>query len=364
MKLTSLLLRLLLTLLLVNLALLLIAATAGRFIPPNDQLVYGMMRPLHNHLVSYVVTADLKRNLTAPLTALDTLRSVPVYSPDGTWLAFVGSIQGQSGLYVTDDPLLPPRLLLADVLSSQPAWSPDSRWLAVRVGQSGTPRTALVEAATGENYLVNETGSTDADPVWSPDGSSVVYVSYRDGNPRLYAVDVQCLNAPRGCRANERLLLRSAILYGQPSWSPDGRWLAFSRRLSGTSQMFTVQTACPQVAPQCMHGVDFIGNSLMEEDWPTWSPDGRLLAYRSGLSRIYLADPETRAVRPLLAGLGGIGAFTWSPDSTQIAVLTIGQRDQSRIWLIDVATSSRSLLLQIPFPLAGLQWQTPVSSVN
>ncbi len=362
MKLTASLLRLLLPLVFINLVVLVIASAAGRFISPNDQLVYGMVRPLRDQLVSYIVTADLERGLTAPLMAMDTLRSVPVYSPNGNWLAFVGSFSSQSGLYVSEDPLQPPRLLLADVLSSQPAWSPDSRWLAVRVGQSGTPRTALVEAATGQHYLVNETGSTDADPVWSPDGKSVVYISYRDGNPRLYAVDVECLNAPRGCRANERLLLRSAILYGQPSWSPDGRWLAFSRRLSGTSQMFTAQAVCPEVAPECMRGLDFIGNSLMEEDSPTWSPDGRLLAYRSGLSRIYLADPETRAVRPLLAGLGGIGAFTWSPDSRQIAVLTITQRSQSCVWLVDVATGSRSLLLQIPFPLAGLQWHSAPSN--
>ena len=61
-------------------------------------------------------------------------------------------------------------------------------------------------------------------PAWSPDGRTIVFVSWRDGNGEVYAMDANS-SSPRNLTQNPANDVR-------PAWSPDGRSIAFvsSRR--------------------------------------------------------------------------------------------------------------------------------------
>jgi CubicO group peptidase (beta-lactamase class C family) len=92
-----------------------------------------------------------------------------------------------------------------------------------------------------------------------------------------------------------------------PSWSPDGRRLAFTRCVRRRCAVYLI-------------GVDGTGERrLVGGSWPTWSPDGRTLAYVSSNSRIRLVSLASGRSRPLpgppvLAG----GGLSWSPDGRSI----------------------------------------------
>ena len=62
---------------------------------------------------------------------------------------------------------------------------------------------------------------TDAD--FSPDGSKIVFESDRSGSQQLYIMNADGTNVRR--------LSFGGACYGSPEWSPDGEWIAFTKRV-------------------------------------------------------------------------------------------------------------------------------------
>lgn len=121
-------------------------------------------------------------------------------------------------------------------------------------------------------------------PSWSPDGRLIAYGS-----------GVSVMHADG--RANDRLIVKNG---NSPSWAPDGRSLVFQRgrgiwttRLSGRGQRWLVR-----------HG-----------KWPRWSPDGKLLAFERN-NDLFVLDIAHRRERLLIRNAR---TPDWSPDGRQIA---------------------------------------------
>jgi Tol biopolymer transport system component len=105
------------------------------------------------------------------------------------------------------------------------------------------------------------------DPALSPNGRFLAFRGYyrpfAEGNYALYA-----LNLRHGTR---RRLTRS--IAGDPSWSPDGRWLVYDT--SGAGEIWKVRASGGK--PVRLTRRDGLG------DWsPTWAPSGRLIAFEHG----------------------------------------------------------------------------------
>ena len=132
-------------------------------------------------------------------------------------------------------------------------------------------------------------------PSWSPDGKTVAFTATIGGVQGIYRIDTSGANVT---------LMYPGDAVGV-TWSPDGNWIAFS--LAGnlykhsTSMDSTVQ----------------LTNSA-EDIRPSWSPDGRTIAFlRAGLG-IYTFNVQTDSLQPIFLG----GDFpTWHPDGTEIIVL-------------------------------------------
>jgi len=110
-------------------------------------------------------------------------------------------------------------------------------------------------------------------PAWSPDGRTIVFVSWRDGNGEVYAMDADG-SAPRNLTKNPAKDVR-------PAWSPDGRRIAFVSGRDGNSEIYTMNA-------------DGSGKRNLTRDrardlFPTWSPDGRRIAFLRG--RLYSNNP-------------------------------------------------------------------------
>jgi Tol biopolymer transport system component len=121
--------------------------------------------------------------------------------------------------------------------------------------------------------------ASDIDPVWSPDGSSIIFRSNRDGHYDLYQ---KFVNGGKG----EVVLLKSNESKIARSWSPDGRLLLYTVvRPKGKSELW-VLPLWGERKPVPFLVTDF------NVDQARFSPDGHWVAYvsdESGSNEIYVA---------------------------------------------------------------------------
>jgi Tol biopolymer transport system component len=172
-------------------------------------------------------------------------------------------------------------------------------------------------------------------PVPSPDGAllAVEKSSFEAGSSGLFVVSA--------LGAGERRLA-NAVPYLSPSWSPDGKWIAFTNGpdLSSSSRIGVVSRDGKHT------------RTLAEGSNPLWSPDGSLIAF------LHLDDDLINVMTPTGGGLRRIAALSgspgiyftaaWSPDGRSLAFL-----DGTQIVVVSRDGGSRVSLLPESFTLAG-----------
>jgi TolB protein len=111
-------------------------------------------------------------------------------------------------------------------------------------------------------------GSINALPSWSPDGRNIAYTSWRDQNPDLYILD-------RTTGKSRKISGQRGLNTGA-SWSPDGRRLAFSASL-GRANMDIYKINADGSGLQRLTNAKSWERNLS----PSWSPDGRQITFVS-----------------------------------------------------------------------------------
>lgn len=159
-------------------------------------------------------------------------------------------------------------------------------------------RRCCVSRLTNDRKLAD-----NLSPTYSPDGRTIAFVSSAGGRPQIYAVDAD--------GTNRRLLVPDD--YGNagesqaPEWSPDGTKIAFHRDVTGGRQIHVFD-----VARGTVRAVTSAGRN---ED-ASWAPDSRHLVFksnRSGRDQLMVLDVESSTLRPIRTpGLARVPA--WSPS--------------------------------------------------
>jgi Tol biopolymer transport system component len=188
-------------------------------------------------------------------------------SPDGREVAFAWDRDGQLELYAA--PLVGERIIQlteAGKRSFAPSWSPDGHWIAfLRDEGDGRARIRLVDRdGERERELASAEDAARSAVAWSPDSARVTYATARDRS-EVHVVDV-------ASGADRRIAEGST-----PRWSPDGRWILFSRR-NGSEDLFI---ASPDGADARL--LDTRGGAAGRATGGEWSPDGQAVAFATNV---------------------------------------------------------------------------------
>ncbi len=145
-------------------------------------------------------------------------------------------------------------------------------------------------------------------PSWSPDGKRLAYVSFENRRSEIY---LQVVDTGQ----REKIASFSGI-NGAPSWSPDGRRLALTLSRSGSPDIYVMDLASKRLTQ--------ITRNFAIDTEPTWAPDGRTIYFtsdRGGKPQIYAADLNGgRAKRVTFEGEYNSRPML-SPDGKKLAMV-------------------------------------------
>jgi dipeptidyl aminopeptidase/acylaminoacyl peptidase len=273
------------------------------------------------------------------------------FSPDGTRLLFVRTIDGSDYLFVAEADGTGERKVLPSVLhDAYLAWGPDGRTVAISDEIDAVRKVMLVHLDGAPPTIVDLGDARPTDMAWRPPTGAelLIRATTHGGGQDFFLV-----------RADGTLIrsfgLPSPSPFGPdwensgPAWSPDGAFLAYNRvePLDGDPPgHFRVHV----IRADGTGDVTLPGPSepLVQEAWPVWSPDGRWIAVEHfvfgdpGEDWMALLPSDGKApARDLLprgpgAQDGGI-VKTWTPDGSRVVAYNRGTRET---FLIDPVTGA------------------------
>jgi Tol biopolymer transport system component/uncharacterized protein YjdB len=282
------------------------STTATVEAPPSADLLYQRTDPRSNELF----VLGFGPGSTPALINAGNVSGQPTASADGSRLAFYVSMIGQNGEVIED---------------------------IFAVDRTGTNMKRLTTADGVDNA-----------PAWSPVAGSNM-IAYHRLDPEAGRSDIWVMNADGTNARNLTSDLPRDLARGEPAWSPDGQWIAFSQSRGtagpGRGSIWIMRadgSAKRQVTLHPDNGFDL---------HPSWSPDGQRIAFqRGGIAIVTLATSEVTYL-----GLSGTAAQpTWSPDGRHIAFAWQPSEPGSGVWqLYTVRPDGTGMRLRTTNPLWG-----------
>jgi len=178
------------------------------------------------------------------LTPVVGVHAWPTWSSDGAKVAFhadrtivpgdLVSLSDDPDIYVVNaDGSGEVRLTTHPGRDWLPLWSPDGSKIAFTSDRDGPGELFVMNAdGSGQTNVTDDPGAADGWPAWSPDGTRIAFQSYRDGNAEIYAMNADGSGV-------SRLTVNPAFDAG-PSWSPDGTRLAFESDRAGNLEIYVM----------------------------------------------------------------------------------------------------------------------------
>ena len=204
-------------------------------------------------------------------------------------------------------------------LCLSPSFSPDgtkiayTRYLNRRISGKGNLTVQdlyIRNIKSGKEILVSGGAGQNSGATWSPDGKFVAFTYSGAGNPDIYLYDVD--------KNESQPLVNDTGLDVEPSFSPDGKFLVFSSSKTGNPELYKMD-----LETKLMTRLTF---NRYYNSSPSWSPDGGLIAF-SGLDKpfgsrsyfdIFIINPSATNIERLTIDSGNNEDPSWSADGRHL----------------------------------------------
>ena len=245
-------------------------------------------------------------------------------------IAFISDRDGKTDIYVMNDHggnirrITDTPYAQADV-----TWSPDGSQIAftteLRSGRPGEPQHVeifIINAdGTGAFNLTNQP-AIDADPSWSPDGKFIAFASGLHDGLNIWTIEIATRRV--------RKLTNSDTSSINPHWSPNGKYIVFERVLFGNGQHIYFMRADGTGEQQLLRKLRTpqFGDTLIYSLDPQWSPDSEYVLYKEvefrttvgvRANRVIVVDRDGRSPKVLdIPTNWKIDSACWSDDGESV----------------------------------------------
>jgi TolB protein len=249
-----------------------------------------------------ILTMDMDGSHTTVVTKMGSDCLLPAFSPGGGEIAFTSYLRGNPDLWVVSaGGGRARRLSKQPGLNTGAAWTPSGGSIALTMSYEGNAEIYRISASDGviqTKLTINS--AIDSSPSYSPDGSQIAFVSSRSGSPQIFVMP------STGGAGNAKRVTYQGKYNQTPRWNPraDKPQIAFTGRDErGVFDIFILDMKTGKI--------DRVTQNRGSNMDPTWSPDGRLLAYVSSRGGLFIANPETRHEVQIWHGAGS--SPSWGP---------------------------------------------------
>jgi TolB protein len=178
----------------------------------------------------------------------------------------------------------------------------------IREGDDFTYRLQVADADGARESLMLESKQPIMSPSWSPDGKELAYVSFETGRPAIFRQNL--------ATAQRLQLTNFKGLNGAPSWSPDGSTLALVLSKDGNPELYTLELATQKLTRLTRH--------FAIDTEPAWMPDGKHILFtsdRGGTPQIYKLKLADRSVKRITFEGNYNARASIAPDGRTMAMV-------------------------------------------
>ncbi|HYI11764.1 MAG TPA: protein kinase [Thermoanaerobaculia bacterium] len=259
----------------------------------------------------------------------------PAWSPDGTRIAFDASWSGPRRIWISDARGRNAQQVTTDDSEAtshvRPRWSPDGTKIVFQNIEGTKSDVRIVDLRTRAMKWITDDFVMDVHPVWSFDGATIFFSSYRTGGINIWSIPVDLDGTPAGAM--------------QQITAGAGHDVDLDVPRSANRLLFAILKQNAElwrlpVNPETGEATgppEQVVAGARESTRGAWSPDGERIAFgsdRGGEMNLWLLSLRDGKTRRLTSGAGGDYQPNWSPDARTLVFFS-GRANAIDIWRYD-----------------------------
>lgn len=201
--------------------------------------------------------------------------------------------------------------------------------------QIGQPKIYLSSLKEGEGRRLLSLRGNQFMPAISRQRDKIAFISDVTGNPDLFLQDFSPETGAIG--KPQQIFSAKQATQGSPTFSPDGKRIAFVSDKDGSPRIYIIDIPAPGTSLKDIRAT-LISKQNRENSAPSWSPDGKKIAYCAKTNKdrqIWIYDFETRQEKQMTQGPGNKENPSWGPDNLHL-VYNSSDPNESELYIMNL----------------------------